>query len=361
MGIQMPRTRSRRYDSCGSLARCKLPGAGAERRPWTLFDIFKSEPRPAPQRRIERFPEAPNLKRQSRTKRPDAGANRQNRRRTAPSQVATPAVETHEAVQKAENARVVLVIGDFLGGGMAEGLTAQFAQDANIRIVSKTSGSSGLVREDVFDWPKELPMLIQAERPAAIVVMLGSNDRQPIRAVDEQVQPGSEAWNKEYSARANRLADALEASKLPYLWVGMPPFKSSKMTSDMLAFNDIYKAASLANKGEFVDIWDGFADENGAFTATGPDVSGQPVRLRGGDGINLTGAGKTKVAFYVDKPLRKALGLGGPVATPLPQGPALPPGEPKALDRTPPMSLTDPEMDGGGELLGAQPARRHLQ
>ena len=40
-----------------------------------------------------------------------------------------------------------------------------------------------------------------------------------------------------------------------------------------------------------MDIWDGFVDENGAYVSTGPDINGQPARLRAGDGINLTKAG----------------------------------------------------------------------
>ena len=76
----------------------------------------------------------------------------------------------------------------------------------------------------------------------------------------------------------------------------------------MLAFNDIYRKAAEGAGAEFVDIWDGFVDENGAYVSTGPDINGQPVRLRAGDGINLSKAGKRKVAFYAEKPLNKLLG-----------------------------------------------------
>ena len=84
------------------------------------------------------------------------------------------------------------------------------------------------------------------------------------------------------------------------------------MTSDMLAFNDIYHSAAESHGGEFVDVWDGFVDENGAFVTTGPDINGQPVRLRADDGINVTKAGKRKLAFYTEKPLAKILGLAAP-------------------------------------------------
>src|SRR5690606_16305146 len=81
----------------------------------------------------------------------------------------------------------------------------------------------------------------------------------------------------------------------------------------MLAFNDVQKTAVEATGGTFIDIWDGFADENGAFTSTGPDMNGQPVRLRSSDGINLTREARRKIAFYLEKPLNQIL---GPAALP---------------------------------------------
>ncbi len=43
--------------------------------------------------------------------------------------------------------------------------------------------------------------------------------------------------------------------------------------------------------------------------STGPDLNGQPARLRANDGINLARPGKRKVAFYTEKPLYKLLGI----------------------------------------------------
>ena len=126
----------------------------------------------------------------------------------------------------------------------------------------------------------------------------------------------------------------------------------------MLAFNDIYKTAVEAIDGSFVDIWDGFVDENGGFVFTGPDMNGQPVRLRGSDGINLTRAGKRKVAFYVEKPLNKLLGeavspdIGELGMESLPAL-VLHPENPAPVNRTMPISLSDPALDGGLELMGA--------
>jgi hypothetical protein len=267
-----------------------------------------------------------------------------------------------QIADKAQDARVVLVVGDFMASGLADGINAVFADNPNIRVADRTNGSSGLVRDDYYDWPAQIRSVIDAEKPAAVLVMLGSNDRQQMKIGDARESPGSDAWTSEYRARTNRLGQALAESRIPFLWVGMPAFPASKATSDMLAFNDLYRAAAESHGGSFVDVWEGFVDENGDFISVGPDINGQPVSLRSNDGVGMTRAGKRKLAFYVEKPLMKMLGLGGSSQGDQNASPAGTPanvpgksGAPATTDRTAPMLLSDPALDGGGELLGAQP------
>jgi hypothetical protein len=261
------------------------------------------------------------------------------------------------AVEKVENARVVLVVGDFLGSGLAEGLMDAYVESPGVRVIDRTRGSSGFVRGDYFNWPTEISPMLDAEKPAAVLVMIGSNDRQQMSVGGSREEKRTEAWTKEYETRATAFATAVREKNIPLIWVGMPAFKSSSLTSDMLAFNDIYRRVAENVKGEFVDIWDGFVDESGAFVMSGPDMNGQPVKLRSSDGINVTKAGKRKLAFYVEKPLSKILGdavlpNGGTLGTQQLPDVTLQPGSKPATDRTVPVSLTDPEIDGGSELLG---------
>lgn len=286
---------------------------------------------------------------------PQRPAARQRPQAKAPKTHARPPAEPEmPVVEKSQTARAVLVVGDFMASGLAEGLSVAFAQNAEIKVIDRTKGSSGFAREDYYDWPKEIKPLIEADKPAAIVVMLGSNDRQQMRVGDVREQPLTEGWTKEYQARAAALATAMKDSKIPFVWVGQPAFKPKKMLSDMLALNDIYRQAAEGVGGTFVDIWDGFVDENGAFVTDGPDMNGQPVRLRSNDGINMSKAGKRKLAFYVEKPLYKILGIAGSGAN-APDAAVLPQAGPQSrmpVDRTLPVSLNDPELDGAGELLG---------
>ena len=274
-------------------------------------------------------------------------AKQRSKSRTQPPAVAQP-----ESIAKLDTARTVMVVGDFMAGGLAQGLDVAYAQNPGVKIIDRSDGSSGFVRSDFHDWPADIKTLIEAEKPAAVVIMLGANDRQQIKIGDTKEQPLSDNWTKEYQLRTDALAAAIKERSLPFVWVGLPAFKSAKVSSDLIAFNDIYRKSAESAGGTFIDIWDGFVDENGTFVMNGPDMNGQPVRLRGSDGISLSKAGKRKVAFYVEKPINKLLGGETVPATGLPEtaGPTAPVNI--YVDRTAPMAINDPELDGGQQLLG---------
>jgi hypothetical protein len=210
------------------------------------------------------------------------------------------------AVEKAENAKRILVVGDFMAGALAKGLTETFAENANVLVIDATNGSSGLVRDDYYNWPGELPGIVEAQKPDAILVLVGANDRQAIAGVGN---PGSDEWRTAYAGRVDSLADALKATGRPALWAGLAPVNSGNMSRDYSAFNGIVRE-QLESKGlKFIDVWDGFADAEGKFVAVGPDVTGQSVQLRTGDlGLNFTRSGQRKLAYFVEQDLKAILG-----------------------------------------------------
>lgn len=268
------------------------------------------------------------------------------------------------APAKNPNARRVLVIGDFLAAGLAEGLQDAFSQDAGTIIEARANTASGLVRDDYFNWPEKLSGYLDDVRPAALVVMVGANDRQQIRGGETRLKVDTPEWTTAYTARVSGLIKVAADHKTPLLWVGLPSFKAANTSAAATQFNSIYRAETARVSGEFVDIWDGFVDETGKFVVTGSDINGLPVRLRTSDGINMTAAGKRKMAFYAEKPLRKMLGElvvpdglarlnsdGIPATTDAEASVAAAQAKGPIL-RTPPISLADPALDGGAELLG---------
>lgn len=294
-------------------------------------------------------------------------ASRTSRVSKAPSRSAI-APPPDPIVEKLDNARKILVVGDFLANGTADGLTASFAQAPGVVVVDRSNGSSGLVRDDFYNWPEQARSIVEEVEPSIIVVQLGSNDRQQLLVDGNREPVRSINWVAEYERRTRLLIDALGGGKTPLLWVGLPAFKSPSMTTDMVALNGVIrKQVEMAN-GEFIDIWDGFVDEEGKFIYTGSDINGQQVRLRGSDGINVTTAGRRKIAFYAEKSIRRLLGdaaaegVSALDAANFPEifMPPAPGENAAAIQRTLPVSMTDPALDGGAALLGEMPATAGL-
>ncbi|WP_062111811.1 SGNH/GDSL hydrolase family protein [Aureimonas sp. AU40] len=333
----------------------------AQDRPRSFLDmLFGGPPRNSrPSYRVYEAPPPPQRvirKQQPRKKAPAEQQTRRSPSRTAPAAAAAAAASG--PVEKSETARNVLVIGDFMAGSLAKGLDNAFADNRDIRVTSRVDGSSGLVRDDHRDWPATIGALIDETKPAAVVVMLGANDRQAIRAPDGALPLRSQEWADLYAKRAKALAEAVRDHKVPLLWVGMPAFQADRATEDMVYFNDVFRTVALMAGGEYVDIWNGFTDANGSFVSSGPDTAGQSVRLRNSDGITLTGAGQEKLAFFVEKPVTKALGLNvedfvASLGTQQLSAKDLPTAADAALAiATPPVSFADPRLDGGDQLLG---------
>lgn len=314
-----------------------------------LFGGFRRRPRAEAQQ--------PRVQQRAQPRRTQAKNQKPKARSKAP-QVAAPAAPV--MVEKLADARRVLVVGDFVASGIGDGLTEAFLQMPGVAIEARTNGSSGLVRQDYYNWNQQLPALIDEIKPAVVVLSLGANDRQMMTIDGTKEKFRSEAWTAEYTRRVTKLANDIRGKDVPLLWVGMPAFPTASMTADMSAFNTIYRNAVEKAGGTFIDIWDGFVDEDGKFVVTGSDINGQQVRLRGSDGVSMTKAGKRKLAFYVEKDIRRILGDALTTDGQQPGGEAVSdqlvsaPADPADILRTQPISLTDPTLDGGLVLLGGR-------
>ena len=295
-------------------------------------------------------PEKTNRQRPRATIKRKKSVTRSSPKRSKKRQVVT--------VKKLENARKILVVGDFMAKSLSEGLRTAFQQAPGVAVLRKTNGSSGLVRDDYYNWNRNLPGILDEFQPSIVIVMIGSNDRQEIRQNRKRIPVRSEQWVTEYTDRVDTMARAIRARNIPLIWVGAPSYKSSSMSADILAFNSIYRSVVEEVNGEYVDIWDGFVDADGKFVYTGSDIIGQQVRLRTSDGIRMTKAGKRKLAFYVEKSIRRLLGddanegIAKLTEENLPELLVLHPDTGAAMVRTSPISMVDPGLDGSDQLLG---------
>jgi hypothetical protein len=296
-------------------------------------------------------------------------------RRSAPP----PAAVAKQEKPKVNPSTHVVVFGDALAGYARQGLDAHFSDDQDVAVVSKVRTDANLVRTDPADWPNFIKATLDGgQKTSVAVVMLGTNDRQSIRDGEESVEPLSDRWKELYRQRIDAITAALKERKVPFIWIGLPPMKNSKISDDLVAMNEIYKESVQRNGGVYVDIWPGFVDEENRYTDIGPDVDGDPTKLRTNEGVFFTRAGARKVAFFADTEIKRVLGLGGTAtaaapnpaqiapadgsatptieaAVPPPPDPAAPIALPSKPLVGPVLPLTRQDIAPGGTLVSAPP------
>ncbi len=317
---------------------------------------------------------------------------------TRPPQVfeSTKAPPPHKA--ETPPTSTVVVIGDSLADWLGYGLEEAFIDTPEIGIVRKIKPYGGLVRyearPDAPEWSQAVKDVLATEKPNAIVVMLGVNDRLPLRdrtpprpaaatstppaqTPSDSAQPDTEQpviatgeaprrggnyefhtdiWAELYEKRIDDMIAALKSKGVPVLWVGLPAIRGTRTTSDMSYLDELYRARAEKAGVTYVDIWDGFVDEQGRYAVQGPDFEGQTRRLRTYDGVHFTKAGAVKLAHYVEHELRRVMSNHVvPVALPGPeeQSPAKGSvvGARPAVGPVVPLSATGG--GEGGDLLGA--------
>ena len=307
-------------------------------------------------------------------------------------------------------ATTVMVIGDAMADWLAYGLEEVLSDTPDVGVVRNIRPTSGLVRydakNDTLEWSGVVKDALVNEKPGAIVIMLGLNDRLPFRdkapprpgspaaqAAQAQPQgqdkttpaqpstdaakpdgeqppvaasepprqgpPGSydfhtDKWAELYAKRIDDMIAALKSKGVPVLWVGLPAVYGTRSTGDMSYLDEIFRARAERAGIVYVDIWDGFVDESGRYVTQGPDFEGQIRRLRTGDGVHFTKFGAVKLAQYVAQDLRRVMSSHVvPVALPAQEGGA--PAKPGAGPRPavgPVLPLTADTSVDGNNLLG---------
>jgi len=236
----------------------------------------------------------------------------------------------------------IAVFGDSLADHLAHGLDDVFEDNADVAVIDRAKGDSGLVRKDVVDWPKSAEDYLRTNPKVRYgLVMLGANDRQPIREGDETADPLTDRWKALYRARVDAFVKVFTDHKVPLVWVGLPPMQSEPLSRDLAAINDIVRDSVTKAGATYVDIWPGFVDDRDRYTASGPDPEGQIAKLRTADGVHFTKAGDRKLAHFADVELKRLMGTATPALTDQPPTASIAPAG------TP--STSGPSLDGAGQ------------
>jgi uncharacterized protein len=203
----------------------------------------------------------------------------------------------------------VSVFGDDFAQGLLGGLVGAFRADVRLNIQRQAIPIAGVAMPDFDGKVAALEKTIGAQPFNIAVVMVGQDDRfMSLRGVDGKRLPlGSEAWIIEYTRRVDRLMRAFKSKSAAVYWVGLPNLARTDANELAQRMNDVIRERAYLNGYKYIDAYQGFTDENGGYSAYGPDLDGAIRLLRLRDGVNFTDAGNRKLAHFVEKELRPDL------------------------------------------------------
>ncbi|MGL4396852.1 MAG: SGNH/GDSL hydrolase family protein [Hyphomicrobium sp.] len=200
------------------------------------------------------------------------------------------------------------IVGDTFADGLQAGLLEGFVGDTRLTFEKKTRVLPGIMSGDFEARVKDLAEQFTREPAQIIVVMVGEDDRVPLKSSSgRRVAIMSEEWRTEYGRRVDRMMKALKRENVGVYWVGLPSLARADANEQARAMNDVVRERALLNGLRFVDIYAGFTDDLGAYAAYGPDLGGKIRIMRRGDGVHFTESGNRKLSHFVEKQLRRDL------------------------------------------------------
>ncbi len=216
----------------------------------------------------------------------------------------------------------ILVIGDAIASGLGDGLARKVELEPGFGVTNRVNEQSGIARPEVYDWKASLPKLLEGKSYDAVVVLLGANDRQMIRADVLRFAFNTPDWIVAYKAQIDGILETLAASIPKIYWVSVPPMADPAYDEAMRVVEKLQHARVEAKGATYVDIHPGLIDEAGKFIEQRITEAGKTVRLRNKDGVHFARNGNNLIADTVFAAIVKG-GTAAPVATTT-KAPAIP-------------------------------------
>lgn len=212
------------------------------------------------------------------------------------------------AVPDDDGVLTVLVAGDSLAADLGASLSRMLAGMPRVTVINRGRASTGLVRNDYYDWPAAARRLVAEFDIDVAVISVGMNDRQGM-AVPGAVYPRfSDEWRAEYADRAESVMAVFRDAGVEVFWMGMPIAQSASFSDGMRVINEIMAETADRAGVTFVETWDLTTDAQGNYTAYAVDGQGRSRPIRHDDGFHLTAYGTEIVIDRVLGQIEATLG-----------------------------------------------------
>lgn len=209
----------------------------------------------------------------------------------------------------------IFVLGDSFAAGLWSGVSRSIDGDMRISLNGRYKEDSGLSRPEYYDWNGALPKILDSNKIDIAIVMLGSNDAQPIRDGAMRYAFDTPEWRTAYIKQVDQLIASLKSAGAAVYWMEMPPMEADKYDESMKIVSAIHKERAAAAGIRFVQTRAELLD-NGKYSDSGFDDTGEFVRLRSRDGVHFLKEGNNKLASLVMAVINKDIEVAVAAAPP---------------------------------------------
>jgi len=190
----------------------------------------------------------------------------------------------------------ILVIGDSLAQGFGIFLDKRVKERKLTAVVTNRGRTStGLARDDFYNWPAEFAAMAPTYRPDIIVAHFGANDNQTIIRSSGRVGQSSDEWNATYRDQIQRILDTAAQYKAMVYLIGPAPDKGGSLNRHLSRINPLFQAEADEVQAVYFPLGPFSAGPNGEYVKV-VAVNGKNTTIRSGDGSHFTGVGYYLVA-----------------------------------------------------------------
>lgn len=210
---------------------------------------------------------------------------------------------------------VVWTLGDSTAQALGQLLENDLGAVPGVETRTVYKNSTGLTRQDFYDWPAALPSYLAQGAPDVVVLSMGDNDAQALKPLGSGtfVDVGEPGWLEEYQRRLTGFVGQLTAAGSRVYLVGQPVMRDPTFAARIAVVDQAYRNVAAANPDvTYISSRALLGDERGAYTDTLPGTGGAVVTVRNSDGIHLSLEGARWLARVVGRRVLADYGVQGP-------------------------------------------------
>jgi hypothetical protein len=193
----------------------------------------------------------------------------------------------------------VFVLGDSLAGGLYAGMQRLTVGNKEIKVGGRFKEDSGIARPEFYDWNDAIPKILESNKVDIAVILIGTNDAQPMTDGVERLEFGTPQWTALYSREVDRLINTAKQGGAAVYLVSLPPMQAASYNASITEIAAIQKRQAQAASIKYIDVRPQLTDADGKMMIRGPDDTGDMRKIRDNDGIHFMKVGNNKLARMI--------------------------------------------------------------